>query len=104
MVPSIFNTKENVAYVEPIPDISYYVADAMSESQRKQFLECYETQKSEIFNNRRVFEEYCQDIVTVLRQTCHVFRRKCMQIGRVEVFLESVAIASACSIVLRRVF
>jgi hypothetical protein len=55
--PHFFNTKENMDYVGPIPDISYYGADAMSESERRDFLEWYETQSLEIFNNRRVLEE-----------------------------------------------
>jgi hypothetical protein len=91
-------------YVGPIPYISYYGADAMSDTERKEFLEWYETQKTEIFNNRRVLEEYCQADVTVLRQACQVFRREFIQIGQVEVFLESMTIASACNKVLQRLF
>jgi hypothetical protein len=49
-----------------------------------------------------VLEEYCQADVTVLRQACQVFRRELIQIGQVEVFLESMTIASACNKVLRR--
>ena len=47
-------------------------------------------------------QAYCQDDVTVLRQACRVFRREFLQIGNIEVFLESVTIASACNKVLRR--
>jgi hypothetical protein len=97
--PHFFNTKDNMDYVGPIPDISYYGADAMSDSGRSEFLQWYETQKPEIFNDRRVFEEYCQADVTVLRKACQVFRREFMQIGQVEGFLESVTIASACNTV-----
>jgi hypothetical protein len=46
--PHFFIMKENMDYVGPIPDISYYGADAMSESEKSKFLEWYETQKSEI--------------------------------------------------------
>jgi hypothetical protein len=76
----------------------------MSNAERSEFLECYETQRMEIFNNRRVFEEYYDGDVTVLRQACQVFRREFIQIGQVEIFLESMTIASACNKVLRRVF
>jgi hypothetical protein len=31
-------------YVGPIPDISYYGPDAMSDAERNEFLEWYETQ------------------------------------------------------------
>jgi hypothetical protein len=102
--PHFFNTKENVDYVGPIPDISYYGAEAMSDAERNEFLEWYETQKTEIFNNRRVLDEYCQADATVLRQACQVFRREFIQIGQVEVFLEFMTIASACNKVLQRLF
>jgi hypothetical protein len=49
-----------------IPDISYYGADATSDAERSEYLEWYETQRTEIFNNRRVLEEYCQVDVNVL--------------------------------------
>jgi hypothetical protein len=91
-------------YVGPIPDISYYGADDMRDAETNEFLEWYETQKTEIFNNRRMLEEYCQADVTVLWQACQVFRREFIQIGQVEVFLQSVTIASACNKVLRSLF
>jgi len=49
-----------------------------------------------------VLESYCQDDVIVLRQACKDFRREFMQIGNLEVFLESISIASACNNVLRK--
>jgi hypothetical protein len=89
-------------YVGPIPGIEYYGADAVHESERKEFLDWYDTQKTEIFDNRRVFEEYCQADFTVLREACQVFRREFLEIGQVEVFLESVTIAIACNKAFRR--
>jgi hypothetical protein len=76
----------------------------MSECERRDFLACYEGQKTEVFNNRHVLEFYCQDDVTVLRQACQVFRREFLQIGNIEVFQESITIASACNKVLRKRF
>jgi G:T-mismatch repair DNA endonuclease (very short patch repair protein) len=103
--PHYFNTKENMHYVGEMPDISFYGADAMSESERREFMEWYQSQRGkEVFDNRRVLEEYCQADVTVLRQACQVFRREFIQIGNIEVFLESITIASACNKVLRRRF
>jgi len=49
-----------------------------------------------------VLENYCQDDLTVLRQACRVFRREFMHIGNIELFLESITIASACNKVLRK--
>jgi len=76
--PNYFNTEENLNYVGPIPDISYYGPNEMSEEERREFLVSYESQKSLPFDNRHVLETYCQDDVTVLRQACRVFRRKFM--------------------------
>jgi hypothetical protein len=76
----------------------------MSESERREFLDWYEGHKGELFDNKRVLETYCQDDVTVLRQACQIFRREFMSIGNIEVFLESIIIASACNKVLRKQF
>jgi len=64
----------------------------------------YEERRDEVFDNRRVLEQYCQDDVTVLREPCQVFRRDFMEIGNVDVFLEAVTIASACNKVFRKQF
>jgi len=81
--------------------------DEMGEEKRQGFLAWHdESQKSEelIFNNRLVLEKYCQDDATVLRQACRVFRREFMHMGNIEVFRESITIASACNKVLRKRF
>jgi hypothetical protein len=102
--PHYFNTKDNLNYVGPIPDITYYGADHMGVAERAEFLEWSEGQKSELFDNKRVLESYCQDDVTVLRQACQVFRREFLAIGNMEVFLESITIASASNSVEKAVF
>jgi hypothetical protein len=102
--PHYFNTKANMDYVGPIPDIQYFEADEMSEGERKDFLSRYNEEKDKVFDCRRVLEEYCQDDVTVLRQACRTFRRDFMEIGNIDAFLEAVKIASACNKVLRKKF
>ena len=57
-----------------------------------------------LFDNRRVLETYFQDDGTVLRQACQVFRRDFLQFGNIDVFHESVKIASACNNVLSKIF
>ena len=54
--PHYCNTEENLDYIGPIPDASYYGANEMSESKRRYFLAWYEIQKKEgaVFDNRRV--------------------------------------------------
>ena len=104
MVSHYFNTEENLDYLEPMHDIAYYGVDEMGVGEREEFLAWYEAHKSQPFHNKQVLETYCQDDVTVLRQACRVFRREFLQIGNIEVFLESLTIASACNKVLRRKF
>jgi hypothetical protein len=101
--PHDFNTSANMHYVGKMPH-SFYGADAISDRDRREFLQWYDCQKSEIFDNRRVLKDYCQADVTVLRQACQVFRREFIVIGNIEVFIETITIASACNNVLRRRF
>ena len=60
--------------------------------------------RNTVFDNRLVLEQYCQDDVTVLRQASQLFRRDFMDVGNVDIFLESYTIASACMKVLRMRF
>jgi len=76
----------------------------MREDERKEFLVWYESQRSETFDNRQVLESYCQDDVNVLRQVYRVFIREFMQIGHIDVLVESIMIAVACNKVLRKRF
>jgi hypothetical protein len=64
----------------------------------------YDDQKNKIFDNKLVLEKYCQDDITVLRQAYRIFRREFMEIGNIEVFLESFTIAIACNKILRENF
>jgi len=99
-----FNTNTNLNYVRPIPDVSYCGVDEMGISERAEFITWYECHKNTVFDNKLVLEMYCQDDVTVLRQACQIFRREFIEIGNIEVLLESFTIASACNKVLRKIF
>jgi hypothetical protein len=58
--PHLFNTNENMNYVGPVPDVSYYGLDQMHEMERREFLTCYNmVVKKEVFDNRRMLENYC---------------------------------------------
>ena len=97
-----FNTKANLDYMGPIPNTSYFGEDEMNHSERSEFMTWYESQKDEVLDNKSILEQYCQDDVTVLRQACQIFRREFIEIGNIEVFLESFTIAAACNKVLRK--
>jgi G:T-mismatch repair DNA endonuclease (very short patch repair protein) len=87
-----------------MPEISYFGANEMKESERREFMTWYEERRDKVFDNRRVLEQYCQDDVTVLREACQIFRRDFMEIGNIDVFLEAITIASAYNKVLRKKF
>jgi len=77
----------------------------MREFKKKEFVSWYETtMKNEVFDKRRGLERYCQSDVTVLREAFRTFRRHFLQIGNMEVILESVTIASACNKTFRKKF
>ena len=102
--PHFFNTAQNRNYIGPIPDVTMYGVDEMSEAERIEFLTWYKGQADNVFDNRQVLESYCQDDVAVLRQACQIFRRELMTVGHIDVFLESITIASACNKVFRKRF
>ena len=62
----------------------------MGVGERTEFLEWYDSQRSVLFDNRRVLESYCQYDVTILRQACQVFRREFLHVGNIEFFQEAV--------------
>ena len=68
-----------------------------------EFLALYGARKSQVLDDKHVLEAHSQDDVTVL-QVCRVFRREFLHIGNIEVFLESLTIASACNKVFSRRF
>ena len=41
--PHYFNAEENLDYIGPLPNVSYYGVNEMGEEDWSEFLECYET-------------------------------------------------------------
>jgi len=85
--PHLFNTRANLNYVVSIKDMAQYGVAEMGESERKEFVSWYDAQKHQVFDNKCVLEQYCQDDDTVLRQACQLFRRDFMDVGNVDIFL-----------------
>jgi len=54
VVPHYFNTEDNLVYVGPIPDITYYCVGDMGGGKRKDFVAYYNRQMLELFDNRCV--------------------------------------------------
>jgi len=91
--PHYINTRANLDYVGKLPDMSYYEVDEMSASERTGFLDWYECQKFEVIENRRLLESYSQGVVNLLQDSCRVLRQEFIQLGNIDVYLESVIIA-----------
>jgi hypothetical protein len=102
--PHYFYKDTNLNYVGPIPDVTYFGAYEMSISERREFMTWYDDQKNKVFDNKLVLQKYWQDYVTVLTKACQIFGRVFMEIGNIEIILESFNIASACNNVLRKRF
>ena len=82
-------------YVGKIPDINYGVEE-MNASEINEFITWYEGQNYEFFDKKRVLESYCQNVFSLLRVARRVLIHEIIHIGNIDVFLESITIASAC--------
>ena len=102
--PHYLYSRTNLDYVGNIPEITYYVIDVMSDSGRNEFRAWYECQNDEVFDNRRVLEAYSQDDLSLFWEACRMLRREFIQIGNIDVFLESVTIPLACNKLMRKRF
>ena len=111
--PHFFNTRDNQKYVGPIPDVSYYDPDSMSEGRSKEFHAWYAIQKSEnrVFDLQEELLTYCISDVNVLRRCCVLFREMFMHTSAVDAndrgvdpLQKTITIASACNLVFCRNF
>jgi hypothetical protein len=53
LYPHYFNTTANLDYIGPVPDIAYFGANEMKESEMREFMTWYEERRDEVFDNRR---------------------------------------------------
>jgi len=73
--PRYFNMQANLNYVGAISGIEHYGVDKMNDSERKEFMAWYDTQKDKVFDNRHVLQQYYQDDFTFLRRRVRYFVR-----------------------------
>jgi hypothetical protein len=93
--PHYFNTKANLDYVGPIPDIGYFGAD---ELEGKDFMSVSRAERQSL-----ITVACWNSIAKMTSPICDrrvIFRREFMGIGNIEVFVEALTIASACNKVL----
>lgn len=113
--PHLFNRRENqdIVMSHP-PNIKYYDADSMMTdptraSNRKSFLEWYDTHKNDTFNFNKELLRYCRSDVDILRCCCLKFRDLFFEIkyernGGTDHFAHFITIALACNLVFRKKF
>ena len=98
-----FNSRQNMGYVGPIPDKSYYTPEFFSESKRQDFEKWYDQQQNNIFDFNKELTEYCLSDVKLLKHGVLTFRKNIMEItkGEIDPFHRCITIASLCHLVFR---
>lgn len=63
--PHLFNTRENQAYVGPLPEPSFYSPDTMAPAARSAFLSWHHEHKGDVFNFQDEMLSYCRYVYTL---------------------------------------
>ena len=97
--PHTFNTPENQTYVGPIPSLSYYDPEGMSETKRQELIAWHarQVQRGVVFDFARELQEYCQSDVALLQGGCEAFCREFETHAGFNPMEKCVTIASACN-------
>lgn len=97
--PHAFNTPDHQTYVGPIPDLSFYEPDGMSETKKAE-LEAWHAQQvqNEVeFDFAKELQEYCESDVALLQGGCEAFCREFETHAGFNPMEKCVTIASACN-------
>lgn len=97
--PHTFNTPKNQAYVGPIPALSIYEPDGMSEKKKAELEEWHarQVQNGVVFDFAKELKEYCESDVALLQGGCEAFCREFETHAGFNPMRECVTIASACN-------
>jgi hypothetical protein len=96
--PHIFNTPGNQNYIGEIPDEKYFGTSQMSAAEREKFRNWHRQKKAEgyVFNFAEEIAYYCEQDVTILRESCLAFRKlMCLETGADP--FSYITLASVCS-------
>ncbi|GAB0089614.1 hypothetical protein DMENIID0001_041890 [Sergentomyia squamirostris] len=93
--PYKFNTFENRNYVGNYPAVEFYPLKSMSQKQYTEFLEWYNSVKSQSFNNMRELIHYCRQDVKILMNGCLNFMFGFLETSQINPFLQAITIADA---------
>jgi hypothetical protein len=104
--PHLFNRKENWGYIGEIPDFKYYGADSRREKEKEELHTWWKEQRESgyLFNFQTEIRKYCETDVEILEKACIRFRRLFMAESGIDPFTRAVTIASACSLLFRKMF
>ena len=102
--PHFFNTKENEAYVGPMPAQEFFDPKGMSKQRETEFLAWYEEQveRNMVYNFKEELESYCQSDVRLLKEGCLKFNQDFESICGFNPLEKCLTIASACNRAYRR--
>lgn len=95
--PHLFNRAENSRYIGCYPDKSMYDPGAMSTETLAEFNAWYETVKHLKFDFQNELVKYCSMDVTILRLFCTKLTKLMLEDTGIDIFRESLTIASFVS-------
>ena len=111
--PHRYNTERNKNYRGELPEADFFDPEGMSESGKEQFAAWYRTEKEKttIWDLQEELLKYCIVDVDILRRCCMRFREMFMRVTKkskddtgVDPLKDTITIAAACNLVLRRNF
>ncbi|XP_076873809.1 uncharacterized protein LOC143523314 isoform X1 [Brachyhypopomus gauderio] len=101
--PHKFNLKQNENYVGPYPGKSFYGYDTMSDKDRKEFDEWYNTVSDGVFDFKKELYVYGRNDVVLLREACIKYRDEFIQCTKLDPF-NYTTLASCCMAVYKTHF
>jgi G:T-mismatch repair DNA endonuclease (very short patch repair protein) len=102
--PHKFNLLENQHYIGPYPAIEMYEPESMKLEESQKFTLWYDSVKTGTFNFRESLLSYCMQDVVILKKFCLKLTKQMFEESRIEIFRESLTLASFTNKVYRRMF
>lgn len=107
--PHLMTSMEAFGYRGPYPDPKFYDPDRLSEAERKEFYEWYESVKDKEFVFAEEMLSYTRNDVEILRQGCMKFRDMFMEMTKTEHMegvdpLDCLTLSSTCMRLFRQHF
>lgn len=101
--PHLFNKTENEKYVGPFPEPHFYGYDNMSDKDRTDFMQWYNTVRDGVFDFQLELRRYGINDVVVLHKACTVYREAFIECTDLDPF-DYTTLASCCMAVFKTRF